>query len=61
MLPRKLDFTLEMLCMRHMIPNQHTYILVVVFYSRLFDPDRGGNRATKLDLGTYLTPLFMTV
>ena len=51
--------TKKMLCMHHIIPNRYISILVVV--STLVAPDRGGNRTTKHCLGTYLTPLVMTV
>ena len=59
-LPRKTDFTLKMLCMHHIIPNQYIHPSGGS-YSWLFAPDHGGNRTTKLCLGTYLTPLVMTV
>ena len=57
-LPRKKDFTLKMIRMHHIIPNQYIHPSGG-FYSWLFAPDRGlrGNRTTKLCLGTYLTPL----
>ena len=59
-LPRKSDFTLKMPCMHHIIPNRYIHPSGG-FYSWLFGPDHGGNRTTKLCLGTYLTPLVMTV
>ena len=59
-LPRKTDFTLKMRCIHHMIPNRYINPSSG-FYSWLFAPDHGGNRTTKLCLGTYLTPLVMTV
>ena len=43
-----------------MIPNRYVNPSSG-FYSWLFAPDHGGNRTTKLCLGTYLTPLVMTV
>ena len=59
-LPRKTDFTLKMLCIHHMIPDRYIHPSGG-FHSWLFAPDHGGNRTTKLCLGTYLTPLVMTV
>jgi hypothetical protein len=59
-LPKKIDFTLKMLCMHHIIPNRHIH-LSGGFYSWLSAPDRGGNRTTKLCLGTYLTILDSTL
>ena len=43
-----------------MIPNRYVNPSSG-FYSWLFAPEHGGNRTTKLCLGTYLTPLVMTV
>ena len=59
-LPRKSDFTLEMLCMHHIIPNRYIHP-GSGFCSWLFDPDHGGNRTTKLCLDAYLIPLSLTV
>ena len=49
-----------MLRMHHMIPIRYVYPSGG-FYGWLFAPDREGNRTTKLCLGTYLTPRYMTV
>ena len=51
-----------MLCMamHYIISNQYIHPSGG-FYNWLFAPDLGGNRTTKLRLGTYLTPLVMTV
>ena len=46
--------------MHHIIPNRYIHPSGG-FYSWLFAPDHGDNRTTKLCLGTYLTPLVMTV
>ena len=46
--------------MHHMIPIRYVYPSGG-FYGWRFAPDRGGNRSTKLCLGTYLTPRYMTV
>ena len=59
-LPRRTDFTLKMLCMHHIIPSRYVHPSGD-FYSWSFAPDRRGNPTTKLCLGTYLTPLVMTV
>ena len=59
-LPKKSDFTMKMLCMHHIIPSQYIHSSGG-FYSRLISPDHGGNRTTRFCLGTFLTPLVMTV
>ena len=49
-----------MLCMHQIIPNRYIHPSGG-FYSWLFAPDRGGNRTTKLCLGTYLIPFDLTI